>query len=442
MASRILHLAVAEEIMKQVSIKDRNRFRLGCILPDAYSTGIPKADSHLKIFVCGNSKKTYDLDRFIALFKSEMYADELYLGYYMHLIQDMVFRELMYDKYKWNPTLPGNIQRLHGDYHLTNSYAIKRYGVTNDVKMICGLKNEKLYSLYPFEAEGFLCDMENDFSDTGEGDIFFFTEAMVDEFVENATDVCMKEIQAFAKGGHYMDAYEHAWLNKPFSLLKTTQNTRDLGGYKTGDGAWIREGVLLRSDVQNCPCDEDFEYLKARGITTVIDMRGQKDVDRKPSGFAGKEGFTYFNFQVNEGSGVPESVEAVPESYMGIAGAQAMPDVFRTIANAPAGVMFNCTAGKDRTGVVAAILLCHAGVDDRDIIENYVLTREYGKERLELVHKNFPELDMNIVTPQEWFMQEFLRRFRERYKDTEGYFRAIGLTDKESRAIWEKMRKN
>ena len=62
MASRVLHLAVLEELMKEIPIKDRNRFRIGCILPDAYNLKVPKMGSHLKIFVCGKSKKTYDLD--------------------------------------------------------------------------------------------------------------------------------------------------------------------------------------------------------------------------------------------------------------------------------------------------------------------------------------------------------------------------------------------
>lgn len=439
MASRILHLAVIEEIMKQVNIKNKNRFRLGCVLPDAYNPEVPKSDSHLKVFVCGNSKKTYDLDRFISLFENEMKEDELYKGYYLHLIQDLIFRELVYGKYKWNPTIPGNVQRLHNDFRLTNSYAIKKYGVKNDIQLVSDFKNEKLNFLYPFEAEVFLCDMGHDFQEVCEGEVFFFTEAMADEFVTSATEVCIKELQALESGRHYVDAYERAWFNKPLSLLKTTQNTRDLGGYRTKAGTLTKEESILRSDVQNYPSEEDFEYLKTREITTIIDMRGQKDVDRKPSGFAGKADFTYFNFRISEGSGVPASMEAVPNSYIEIASAQAMPDVFRCIANAASGVMFNCTAGKDRTGVVSAILLLHAGVKDKDIIENYVLTREYGRERLELVHKNFPEIDMNIVTPCEMFMEEFLRLFRERYGDTEKYFRAIGLNDVEIRAIREKL---
>lgn len=149
--------------------------------------------------------------------------------------------------------------------------------------------------------------------------------------------------------------------------------------------------------------------------------------------------FEYYNFQITEGSGVPESVAAVPISYMSIARAKEIPNIFKCIASAKTGVMFNCTAGKDRTGVVAAILLLHAGVCDEDIMENYVLTKEYGKGRLELVHKNFPELDMNIVTPCKMFMEEFLRLFRAEYDDTDTYFRMIGLNDEEIKALKDKL---
>lgn len=226
---------------------------------------------------------------------------------------------------------------------------------------------------------------------------------------------------------------------KYISLLETTQNTRDLGGYLTMSGMLTREGIMIRSDVQNYPNDRDFEYLQTHGITTIIDMRGPKDVERRPSGFADKQGFDYFNFQVDEGSGVPESREMVPVSYLNIAQAKAIPDIFRCMANAKNGVMFNCTAGKDRTGVVSAILLLHAGVRDEDIVENYVLTKEYAKERLELVHKNFPEIDMGIVTPCEMFMEEFLRLFREKFGDTHTYFKYLGLDEMEIQKLREKL---
>lgn len=438
MASRILHLAVAKEIMKKTDIIDKNRFFLGCILPDAYNPQAPKTNSHLKIFVCGNSKETYDLEKFRAIYVEKMKVDMLYVGYYFHLIQDLIFRELVYEKYKWNPMLSGNVERLHCDYGIINKYIIGTYGISNDINVPENIRNEEIYKIYPFEVEIFLADMDEDFASKPEGDIFFFTKEMADEFISTATEICVEEYKAIVQDSYFVDAYTYAWINKPFSLLKTTQNTRDLCGYRKKDGNLTREFSLIRSDVQNRPDKEDIDTLKLHGITTIIDMRGEKDIIRKPSGFADVQGFRYYNFQIDEGSGVPENYEAVPASYMKIAEAKAMPDVFRCIANAPDGVMFNCTAGKDRTGVVAAILLCHVGVSDNDIIENYVLTKEYGKERLELVHKNFPELDMRIVTPCEYFMEEFLRLFRDKYGDTDGYFKAIGLTDEEAHKIRDK----
>jgi len=229
------------------------------------------------------------------------------------------------------------------------------------------------------------------------------------------------------------------WVIITESMLETTQNTRELGGYVIRDGLATKRNSLWRSDVQNYPSEADFALLMERGITTILDLRGDKDIARKPSGFAKVEGFTYINCPIIEGSGVPESVEQVPVSYLAIAQAENMPKVFKTIANAKNGVMFNCTAGKDRTGVVSAILLLHAGVSDADIIVNYVLTREYGRERLELVHKNFPEVDMNIVTPKEWYMEEFLRLFREKFGTTEGYFKALGLNGTEIENIRRKL---
>lgn len=229
------------------------------------------------------------------------------------------------------------------------------------------------------------------------------------------------------------------WVTITESMLETTQNTRELGGYVIKDGLATKRNSLWRSDVQNYPSEADFALLKERGITTILDLRGDKDTARKPSGFENAEGFTYINCPIIEGSGVPESVEQVPVSYLAIAQAENMPKVFKTIANAKNGVMFNCTAGKDRTGVVSAILLLHAGVSDADIIENYVLTREYGRARLELVHRNFPEVDMNIVTPKEWYMEEFLRLFREKFGTAEGYFKALGLNGTEIENIRRKL---
>jgi protein-tyrosine phosphatase len=184
------------------------------------------------------------------------------------------------------------------------------------------------------------------------------------------------------------------------SLLKSTQNTRDLGGYNTSDGGITKKFSLIRSDEQLNASKQDSSFLFAHKITTVIDLRTADDVLNKPN------------------------------SYLKIAVSPGMKNLFECIANAPNGVIFNCSAGKDRSGVVSAILLLHAGVADDDIVENYVLTKHYIRKKLDYLRKN-TDLNMNIVTPCEDYMRKFLKKFRDEFGNTEKYFTRLGLSQKD-----------
>lgn len=224
------------------------------------------------------------------------------------------------------------------------------------------------------------------------------------------------------------------------SLLETTLNTRDLGVYRSAmTGKRMRIWRILRSDVQNYPSENDIRLLTERKIRTIIDTRGEKEVRRRPSGFADRESFVYRNIPIEEGSGIPGCIDAVSDSYIKIAESRCMADVFRAIAMAPDGVMFNCTAGKDRTGVVSAILLGVCDVPDVEIIADYMYTKAYSTERFALIHKNFPEIDMRIVIPRERYMAEFLARLRGKYGDFSGYLAEIGVTSEEKNAIVAKL---
>lgn len=213
-----------------------------------------------------------------------------------------------------------------------------------------------------------------------------------------------------------------------------------MGGYRAFDrGRYTRMDAVWRSDVQKYPDEGDIALLKSHHITTIIDMRGDRDILRAPSGFENAAGFAYCHIPIDEGSGIPESREAVPGSYMDIAMAKNMPLVFQRIAAAPAGVMINCTAGKDRTGVVSALLLKLCGVSDEDIVYDYLLTRECNQKRFELIHQNYPEVDMGIVIPDESYMREFLRLFQERFGMVEDYLEARGVTREEAALIRRKL---
>ena len=213
------------------------------------------------------------------------------------------------------------------------------------------------------------------------------------------------------------------------SLLETTQNTRDLGGYLRINGEKTRPFRFLRSDKPAHPSQSDFQFLLSHGITTVIDLREESAVNRLENPFANHPGFVWHHCPIQEGSGIPESVEAVPGSYLQIAESPGAAEAFRVMASAPDGVLFHCSAGKDRTGTLAAILLTLVQVPEETVVSDYLITGECIRERLDLVHQRFPELDMDIVTPLPGHIRGFLDLRKSKYKTAENYLHTIGLTD-------------
>ncbi len=211
MASRSIHLAVTNQIAEKIEVKDINRLKLGAILPDAYAENWTTHDSHLKIMFSDGEMITYDLSKYLGLFRDKLQSDDLYLGYYLHLIQDMVYRDFVYHKYHWNPTILGNVERLHKDYSIINSYVIKQYHLQNDIVVPDDIEQESIFDLYPFGIYHLMEELQADFVEEVTGDIFFFTEEMADLFIRQATDLCLKEIESLYHGGRYIDEFRWAW---------------------------------------------------------------------------------------------------------------------------------------------------------------------------------------------------------------------------------------
>lgn len=211
MASRIMHLAIIENLKSQIYIKDINRLRFGSILPDAYNVSFSTEGSHLKIDTCNGTMKTYDLNYYRNIFGKKMQTDDLYLGYYLHLIQDMAFRHFVYDKHKWNPMIPGNVEKLHNDYRLINTYVIEEYKLKQDIFIPEDIERESINKLYQFDILQLLKDLNNDFIPYDKGDIFFFKEEMADFFINEATEICKREVDAIFYGGQFTNQEIGAW---------------------------------------------------------------------------------------------------------------------------------------------------------------------------------------------------------------------------------------
>lgn len=335
--------------------------------------------------------------------------------------------------------MPGNVEKLHNDYVITNHYIAGKYGLQDDLIVPARMDTEPICDLCHYNIQELMLSVKSAYQELQDEEAFFFSTEMADEYIAEAVKACLSELEALIAGEKLTDSYDNAWERPPYSLLETTLNTRELGVYRTRDSRYTRFHSLIRSDVANYPSQKDIVFLRKNGITTIIDTRTKIEVERKPHGLDGVDGFNYINLPIDEGSGVPESIEAVPESYYKIAHSVGIGEVFQIIAEAKTGVLFGCTAGKDRTGVITALLLWLCGVSRKDIIFDYMRTKHNNGPRFELIHKNFPGLDMNIIIPNENNLQVFMDRIREEYETIENYYISVGISKDLQQRIIVKM---
>lgn len=436
MASSIIHYAITCELIKRRQFNNPDRLKLGSILVDAGYNG----NSHMKISVAGGHKNTYDLDGYRMIYGELMKQDDLYLGYYLHLIQDIIYRHFVFDKYHWNPLIPGNVEKLHRDYSIGNFYVVQKYNLKKEVTIPVDFDNEPINQICSFDIDRLVKSMNSYFVPMEDEDIFFVTKEMTDEYIAEAVEYCLGELNNIDGQREGVDCYLLAWHRAPRSILESTMNTRELGMYRIqGTGRYTICNRIYRSDRCEILSALDKHLLLDRGITTIIDLRSEQEALAKPSAFANDSDFIYFHYPIVEGMLPPKSLEDVPVSYMEIAHADCMREVLKTIANAKSGVLFHCTAGKDRTGVVSAILLSLVGVSDEDVVYDYAISREFNKQRLEEFLKDHPEIDREIVLANEKSMQKFLDMLRGKYNSVEQYLLDIGITECEIQELKSKL---
>jgi protein-tyrosine phosphatase len=160
--------------------------------------------------------------------------------------------------------------------------------------------------------------------------------------------------------------------------IKGTYNVRDLGGYGTASGA-TQYRRLLRADALHKLDDDGIAILVGEGVTTVIDLRHGDELAHQPNPFATHDTVRYHNVSLLDGlaPSLMSEGDLLLELYqLALKQRQAaIAEVLTLIADAPAGaVLFHCTAGKDRTGIIAALLLGVVGVEAQDIVEDYSQT--------------------------------------------------------------------
>jgi protein-tyrosine phosphatase len=238
----------------------------------------------------------------------------------------------------------------------------------------------------------------------------------------------------------------------PFSGV---QNFRDMGGYETADGRKVKYGILFRAAELTGLTEEDAAFLESLGIRTIFDYRGDDEAELKPD--PAIKGAVY------------ERIPAIPElQYRSHRDMESMLEQFDAGAldhmygalpiNNPSykrlmqlladperlGLVHHCAAGKDRTGVGAALILSVLGVPWETIMEDYLMTNETLKGlhetvMSELAPKLTPEkleLVMRMMDAREEFLESAFRAIDEKYGSMEAYFeQEFGLTQQKIAAI-------
>ncbi|MFB8279468.1 tyrosine-protein phosphatase [Nocardia colli] len=166
-------------------------------------------------------------------------------------------------------------------------------------------------------------------------------------------------------------------------------NFRDLGGYPTADGQVVRWGRLFRSDSLSKLRDEDLRRFLDLGVTTVIDLRYPWEIDSKGR-VPHYDSLDYHNLSIEhrpyDQAALGPDVETGPylaERFLEVAydGVEEIRETLEVIAAADGPTVFHCASGKDRTGLIAALVLTLLGVSDQQIVEDFTLT-ELATERL------------------------------------------------------------
>ncbi|HEY3342250.1 MAG TPA: tyrosine-protein phosphatase, partial [Anaerolineae bacterium] len=165
--------------------------------------------------------------------------------------------------------------------------------------------------------------------------------------------------------------------------INGTHNVRDLGGYTTRDGSHTRWRTLLRSDHLYRLSMSSRQALIDIGIHTVLDLRYTIEMEFEPDDFATSPVVHYIPmplYELNGNGALPAVPDNLEEMYRMILDhrQEQIVRIFRALF-APGALpsLFHCTAGKDRTGLIAALILGAVDVPEETIVEDYALSAQY-----------------------------------------------------------------
>lgn len=225
--------------------------------------------------------------------------------------------------------------------------------------------------------------------------------------------------------------------------LEASFNFRDLGGLETTSGARIRPGLVFRSDLLHWLTPTDASVVLDLGVRSVIDLRSTSELRQAPPS-AHLVGLTHLHTPIFEFDALPFDASIIAGDlppgrlYLDFArecGA-AIAAAIAQIASCELGVVVHCAAGKDRTGVVVALLLRALGIPADSVIEDYALSSVARAPTIAWARRHAPDLAEELLSMPTWLanaapenMRALLDHLDEQFGSPLGYLATIGVDD-------------
>ncbi|KPF81128.1 hypothetical protein IP78_05650 [Brevundimonas sp. AAP58] len=242
-------------------------------------------------------------------------------------------------------------------------------------------------------------------------------------------------------------------------VLEGGFNLRDLGGLPAREGQVVRRGQLFRSAALSSLTETEIATLRALDLKLVVDLRSTRERLHRPSLLPVETwARDYDNSEADliralrePGATAHEIRGRMSKTYADLIEEQAesISTLLRQIAQGRVPILFHCAAGKDRTGVVAALILTLLGVDRKDVEADYLhsqhaLERILIDARAALAVAGLADIDEGVLAPvlgvESAYLQALFEAVEGRFGSVDGYvLDRLALTVADLDAIRERL---
>lgn len=237
------------------------------------------------------------------------------------------------------------------------------------------------------------------------------------------------------------------YMTREERLLPVTSisNARDIGGYETQSGAYTKAHRYVRCAGLNCLTEEDRLFLLKYGIKAVIDLRSKYEKQSAPDVIDDDEDFDYYDIDFFGSEGavlIPKDKEFkdMGDLYCILLdnAQEKIKEVFKIFLKySYEGVIFHCSAGKDRTGIIAALLLDLAGCHEYDIVKDYSESYENNSAINDELEKGLEPGHAHFLYSEPLYMMKMLNHLRENYGSSKQYLLTLGFSEDEINELIE-----